>query len=143
MPTIARRVTKPPVYGREDNGLLMTPEEFDHAEFKEGWRYELINGVLVVSPIPLEKERDPNEELGYRLRFYRDSRAEGRMCLVTLHEHTLRTGNNRRRADRVIWVNLNRVPDYDDVPSIIAEFVSRRRRDRKRDYEDKRDEYMA
>ena len=143
MPTIAHRITKPSLYGPKDNGILMTPEEFDDAEFKDGWRYELINGVLIVTPIPLEKERDPNEELGYWLRYYRDSRPQGRMFLVTLHEHTVQVGRNRRRADRVVWVNFNRVPAPDDAPTVIAEFVSRRRRDRKRDYEDKRDEYMA
>ena len=33
--------------------------------FVEGWRYELINEVLVVSPIPSRSERDPNDEIGY------------------------------------------------------------------------------
>src|SRR5205823_2951491 len=31
-------------------GLLLTLDEFDAAEFEEGWRYELIHEVLVVSP---------------------------------------------------------------------------------------------
>ena len=44
--------------------MLLTPAEFDRARFQEGWRYELINGVLVVSPTPSRKERHPNEELG-------------------------------------------------------------------------------
>jgi hypothetical protein len=44
--------------------MLLTPAEFDHAQFREGWRYELINGVLIVSPSPSRKERDPNEESG-------------------------------------------------------------------------------
>ena len=33
-------------YGPGDNGTILTPAEFDRAEFEEGWRYELINGVL-------------------------------------------------------------------------------------------------
>ncbi len=50
--------------GPRSAGLLLTPAEFDRARFREGWRYELINGVLVVSPTPSRKERHPNEELG-------------------------------------------------------------------------------
>jgi hypothetical protein len=38
--------------GPRSAGVLLTTEEFDRARFVEGWRYELINEVLVVSPIP-------------------------------------------------------------------------------------------
>lgn len=35
------------------NGMLMTPEEFDAAtDFDELYSYELIHGVLIVSPPP-------------------------------------------------------------------------------------------
>ena len=54
--------------GPRSAGLLLTTAEFDRARFRDGWRYELINGVLVVSPTPSRKERHPNEELGYMLR---------------------------------------------------------------------------
>ena len=41
-------------------GLRMTPEEFDGVlDFDERYRYELINGVLVVTPPPGLSERDP------------------------------------------------------------------------------------
>ena len=66
MATVTRKRVQ--VFGIESNGTLMTPAEFDRAEFAEGWRYELINGVLIVSPTPLEEERDPNGELDYLLR---------------------------------------------------------------------------
>src|SRR5437879_5248900 len=87
--------------GPECNGILITPSEFDKADFEDGWRYELINGVLIVTPIPLENEADPNEELGYWLRSYRDHHPQGSALDVTLFERTLRTGQNRRRADRL------------------------------------------
>ncbi len=128
--------------GPESNGTLFTPREFDRAEFEEGWRYELINGVLVVTPIAAINERDPNEELGYLLRGYKDSHEHGPALDMTIHEYTMRTGQNRRRADRVIWARLGRLPSKRDVPSIVVEFVSSRRRDRIRDYETKRDEYL-
>ncbi|MCI0456934.1 MAG: Uma2 family endonuclease, partial [Gemmataceae bacterium] len=130
------------VFGPESNGTLMTPREFDRAEFVEGWRYELIHGVLIVSPIPSLNERDPNEELGHWLRTYREEHPQGTALDATIHEHTVKTRRNRRRADRVIWAGLGRLPTAKDVPAIIAEFVSPGRRDRKRDYEDKRDEYL-
>lgn len=53
--------------GSRSAGLLFTTVEFDRARFREGWRYELINGVLVASPTPSRKERHPNEGLGYLL----------------------------------------------------------------------------
>jgi len=50
-------------------GTLMTPEEFDAAEVDpdDGSRYELIHGVLVVTPIPADAEVGPNELLGHWL----------------------------------------------------------------------------
>src|SRR5438270_4846405 len=93
-------------FGPGSAGILMTTKEFDQAEFQEGARYELINGVLVVSPIPSEAERDPNEELGHLLRTYRDTHPQGSCLSRTFPEHTIKTRRNRRRADRVIWANL-------------------------------------
>jgi Uma2 family endonuclease len=130
------------VFGPESNGTLMTPKEFDQAEFVEGWRYELIYGVLIVSPPPLEGERDPNEELGYLLRLYRDTHPHGSTMDSTLSEHTVKTRGNRRRADRVIWAGLGRQPRKGERPTIVAELVSAGKRDRRRDYEEKRDEYL-
>jgi Uma2 family endonuclease len=138
---IARRVRRE--FGPGSAGISMTPREFDQADFVEGWRYELIDGRLIVSPIPSESERDPNEELGSWLRVYRRSHPEGSSLDATLHEHTVKTGRNRRRADRVIWAGLGRQPRRGETPSIIAEFVSSGKRDRERDYVEKRDEYMA
>ncbi len=132
-----------PCIGPDANGIVMTAREFDTADFEEGWCYELINGVLIVTPIPLENEADPNEELGYWLRNYRDRDPLGSALDATLSERIVRTGQNRRRADRVIWAGLGRLPRRFETPTIIAEFVSARRRDWIRDYVVKRDEYMA
>ncbi len=124
-------------------GTLMTPEEFDSAEdCDELYIYELIHGVLVVTPPPSEGERGPNELLGNWLFEYRTRHPQGRALDYTLAEHPLHTPKNRRRADRVIWTGLGRVPNVRrDQPTIVVEFVSAGRRSRLRDYEAKRDEY--
>lgn len=131
--------------GPELNGIAMTVEEFDVvAESDDLYQYELIHGVLIVNPIPSEQESDPNEELGHLLRKYGEDDPHGSVLDVTLPERYVQTGENRRRADRVIWAGLGRVPDpRTDVPTIVVEFVSHGRRNWLRDYIDKRDEYLA
>ena len=141
MATVAVR-KKQRLFGPASAGTLMTPREFDQADFVEGYRYELVRGVLIVSPSPLENERDPNEQLGHLLRTYLETHAEGEALNATLPEQTVRTKANRRRADRVIWAGLGRLPRRRDKPSIVVEFVSAGKKDRTRDYEEKRDEYL-
>jgi len=133
------------VIGPEQNGLKMTPQEFDDlTEVDELYTYELIHGVLVVNPPPLEQERGPNEELGYWLRQYQETHAQGNSLDATLSEQAVRTPDSRRRADRVIWAGLGRQPDpVNDVPTIVVEFVSAGRRNWQRDYIEKRDEYLS
>jgi Uma2 family endonuclease len=134
----------PPVLGPESAGMLMTPEEFDAVtEYDDGYRYELIRGVLVVTPIPSEAEAAPNDELGAMLRQYQRAHPQGAALDGTLPERYVQTRTGRIRADRVVWVGLGRTPDpAADVPAIVAELVSARRRDRRRDYEEKRQEYQ-
>lgn len=124
-------------------GSPLTPDEFDTAKFERGWRYELIHGVLVVSPATSPQERDPNEELGYWLRSYRDHHVDGPVLDKTLPEHDIHIGDQRRRADRVIWAGLGRLPAIDETPTIAIEFVSEGKRNMARDYEEKRREYLA
>jgi len=85
---------------------------------------------------------DPNEELGRWLRNYQENHSQGKALNKTLPERTVRTGANRRRADRVIWAGLGRLPRRLEPPTIVAEFVSKGKRNRVRDYETKRDEYL-
>jgi Uma2 family endonuclease len=132
-----------PVIGPEAAGILLTPRQFDRAEFEEGWRYELIHGVLVVSSTPLEQERDPNEELGRWLRNYQEDHPDGKALDKTLPEHTIYLKRNRRRADRAIWAGLGRLPRRKEIPTVIVEFVSEGKRSWLRDYLEKRDEFLA
>src|SRR5271157_4127464 len=85
MSTARVRRPKKARLGRHSNGMLMTPEEFDAAtDFDELYCYELIHGVLIVSPPPGESERDPNEELGHLLRAYQSGHEAGSALDKTL-----------------------------------------------------------
>ncbi len=132
--------------GPSSAGLRLTAREFDAIDdYDDCYRYELIRGVLVVSPTAGAWERDPNGELDFLLRLYKYQHPEGSSLDKTLFEHYIHLSDeDRRRADRVIWAGLGRVPDEDrDVPTIAVEFVSGSKRDWLRDYETKRDEYLA
>lgn len=126
-------------------GTLMTPEEFDAiTDWDDRFRYELIRGVLVVVPPAASGERGPNEILGHLLLTYQQTHPQGHSLDLTLPENLVMAGDDRRRADRVLWAGLGRMPDPDvDLPTIAVEFVSRGRRNRGRDYLAKRDEYLA
>lgn len=129
--------------GRHSNGMLLSPWEFDAADFEPGWRYELVHGVLVVNPAPLLEERDPNEELGRWLRNYQESHPGGSSLDFTVSEQTVHIGPHRRRVDRAIWAGLGRLPENYETPTITVEFVSEGKRNQQRDYEIKRDEYRT
>lgn len=134
-------------FGPRSAGKLMTPEEFDatpESAWDDRYRYELIRGILIVVPPVGGSEADPNQYLGYLLLQYQQP-DRGRAVLdVTLPERYVPGTENRRRCDRVVWVGLGRLPDLmQDVPAIVIEFVSMSRRDALRDYEAKRDEYLA
>jgi Uma2 family endonuclease len=127
--------------------MLMTPEEFDalpESAFDPRFRFELIHGVLVAVPPPGAGERSPNDELGYMLRLYRGTHPEGAAMDETLPEQTVVAGALRRRCDRAVWAGLGRLPDLTrDAPTIAIEFVSGKSVDRRRDYEEKRREYLG
>src|SRR5579885_2779928 len=89
------------------NGMPMTPEEFDaEDDWNPNYRYELVNGVLIVSPPAAEGERGPNDELGYLLRDYQYRHPQGSRINDTLSEQTVATAAGRRRMDRAIWIGF-------------------------------------
>ena len=125
-------------------GILLSPEEFDAVEeCDELYNYELVHGVLIVAPPPTIGERRPNDQLGHLLLSYKDHHPQGAALDLTLPEHLIRTPDSRRRADRVIWTGLGRIPDTRrDQATIAIEFVSASKRDFQQDYLAKRDEYL-
>src|SRR5690349_2459636 len=107
------------ILGLESAGLRMTPEEFDSIEeYDENYRYELVNGVVSVSPIPLPDETNPNDLLGYFLRIYQENHPNGKVLDATMPQQVIRTANGRRITDRAIWVGLGRFPNLEtDLPA--------------------------
>ncbi len=144
MSTVPQRKTRKSTINRSSNGMLMTPEEYDAiTDYDDLYRYELVHGVLIVSPFATPAETDPNGELEYLLRSYRDHHPRGSALDQTLFEFYINVKDSRRRADRAIWAGLGRTPDPEkDIPTILVEFVAKSTRDRVRDYEEKRREYL-
>ena len=128
------------------NGTLMSLDEFKSISEEEcdpHFRYELLNGVIVVSPPPSDGEIDPNDELGRLLRNYQDT-PQGKALDKTLFEREVATSVGLRRVDRALWIGFGRpINSKVDVPTILVEFVSHGKRAWLRDYEQKRTEYLA
>ena len=54
------KVSAPRRIGRRDNGIRMTPEEFDAIDdYDELYSYELLNGVLLVLPFQVMRRKMP------------------------------------------------------------------------------------
>ena len=131
--------------GLRSSGRSMTAAEVDALPercFDRNYRYEIIRGVLIVSPAAGNGEVDLDEYLGYLLIGHQETHPQSQVIDVTLSELALPGGENRRRCDRAIWLGLGHIPNLGtDLPAIVIEFVSRSRRDFLRDYIEKRDEY--
>jgi Uma2 family endonuclease len=131
--------------GPQSTGLKLSPEEFIAVEdCNELYHYELIHGVVVVSPIPEAAVRAPNDRFSYWLWTWHEKRGERTPFDETLYTVPIRCGDSVRLADRVIWTHLGRHPIWlKDVPSIVIDFVSNFNRQRRRDFDEKRVEYAA
>ena len=131
--------------GAASAGVSMSADEFDAiTDYDDSVNYELINGVLVVTPMSAYSERSPNDLLGHWLQKYKYEHSSGSRLIATVFEQYLHTQGNRRRADRVIWISrADNHPQPDiDVPTIVVEFVSPGKAAWRRDYVEKRDEYL-
>src|SRR5690606_4871998 len=70
----------PALIGKHSSGIRLSVEEFRQLhpqDVDENYRYEIVQGVLIVTPPPDIAERDPNEELGHLLRTYQRSHPQG------------------------------------------------------------------
>ena len=132
--------------GADSAGLLMTLDEFEaieHENVDPRYRYELINGVVVVSPPPSDGEARPNDVLGHLLWSYLESHKQGKCLDDTMCQREVKTRVGIRRVDRAMWIGFGRrIRSKRDLATIIVEFVGPGKRAFLRDYEEKRDEYL-
>jgi Uma2 family endonuclease len=56
--------------GPAEHGRPFSLDEFESSDYVEGYKYELIDGRLFVSPIPDLPENSLEEWLGFKLRYY-------------------------------------------------------------------------
>jgi Uma2 family endonuclease len=109
------------------NGTLMSIEEFESLTEEDcdpRFRYELINGVVIVNPPPGDFEIDANDELGRLLRNYQETPA-GKVLDKTLFEREVKTRVGIRRVDRALWIGFGRsIRSKRDRATILIEFVS-------------------
>lgn len=128
------------------NGLLMSIDEFESIDAEQcdlRFRYELIHGVVIVSPAPSDAEADPSDELGTMLRNYRATHPQGKALDKTLAEREVKTRVGIRRVDRALWIGFGRrISSRRDLPTIVVEFVSPGKKAWLRDFAVKRDEYL-
>ena len=128
--------------GPEDEGRALSADEFAEAEYREPWRYERVDGRLIVMPPSGPGHREASEPLRDHLGAYRLAHPE--IVRMVCSEAWVRRGE---LADRIgdIGVYLTR----DDEPSIpperapdlMFEIVSPSAEDRRRDYVEKRADY--
>jgi LAO/AO transport system ATPase len=139
----AQGITK---IGPADHGRRMSLAEFEHAEMQAGYLYELGRGVIVVSDIPNPKHMAVVLGTRDQLIMYQftqptmvHSIAGGAECKILLADL-----QSERHPDIALYKTPP--PDDDDpwsiwIPELVIEVVSLR--SELRDYEEKREEYLA
>ncbi len=133
--------------GPADHGKRMALDDFDHAEVQEGYLYELGRGVIVVSDVPSKRHlfqftaiRD--QLVAYKLahlgRIHTIAGSGECKILVPGYE-------SERHPDLAVYKTAP--PDADDelwsiwIPELVIEIVSPG--SEQRDYDEKREEYLA
>lgn len=122
----------------------MLADEFDTLEhYDDCYRYELIDGVLVVRPVPSDAVADMNDLLGYLLYEYKTQHPRGHSLDASRSRRCIRSTNSRRLVERGAWTGLGRRPNSArDVPAIAIDFVLTDTRDWVADYRRRSTEYL-
>ncbi len=128
--------------GRNDEGRPVSSEEFAEAEFDEPWKYERLDGRLVVLAPSGEEHIDATDPWYERLFLYK--LAHPAFVQRVVSEAWIRVD---RGTDRIGDIGVYLVPDGpvpripDRVPDLMFEVVSPDRISRDRDYVRKRADY--
>ena len=129
--------------GRRDDGRPTSAGEFADAFYEEPWKYERIDGRLVVMSPEGTGHALQGESWLKRLHVYSYNHPDVIKAVISQAWVRLDDGNDRI-AD--IGVYLGGAPADldipDQVPDLIFEIVSRAKKDKRRDYVEKRAEYQ-
>src|SRR5262249_30874673 len=131
--------------GPEDHGKRMSLADFDHAEAKEGYLYELYRGVIIPSDVPKIRHLRQVGYLRHVLEVYAgqpvgqiNTVAGGSECKILLWD---------QQTERHPDISIYKLPPPDEdnpwtnwVPEIVIDVVSPG--SEQRDYEEKRQDYL-
>jgi len=132
--------------GADSAGVRMTPEEFDsfeEGEWDELYRYEFVNGVLVVRELESDEICDLNQRLGNEFWLWMRNEDRAGEQFRTLPNRYLYLKRSRRLVHRMVWTGIHGRPKSTDIPAIAVDFLSPGTRYWKRDYEVRCDEYLS
>lgn len=125
-----------------DAGRELTHEEFAEADFQEPWRYERVHGkVVVMTPAGFEHNA-AGQPFRNHLGAYMLSHPEIMEYLLP-ESWIVIDENTERIADIAVYLHSDEEhpASPERIPELVFEIVSPRTADRRRDYEEKRNEY--
>jgi Uma2 family endonuclease len=132
--------------GPADHGRQMSLADFDHAEVQEGYLYELGRGVIVVSDVPKRRHLAQVLETRTQLIAYQLANPNRIYAICSGSECKLLVGRyqSERHPDLAVYKTLP--PEGEDfwstwIPELVIEVVSPA--SELRDYQEKREEYLA
>ncbi len=127
---------------QSDADMELTREEFLEAEFDSQWRYERVQGQLLVDPLPEFWHRVAVMNVTNHLGAYRLHHSES-VEFVFQSSHTVVDDDTDRIPDIAVYLKSNEdLAEFPfRVPDLVFEVVSAGWASMKRDYEEKRDEY--
>ncbi len=131
--------------GPEDTGRKMTMEEFREADETPGYLYELARGVLEVSEVPADAHGQIIHNLHVRLILYYLQHQD--LILRLAHGSDIQllifeTESDRHPDLAIVFRGAPLNPRGRQIPGLVVEVVSPGARARRRDYEEKREEYL-
>lgn len=140
-------ITSPLQLGPADRGRALSLREYLDAEVAEGYRYELSRGRLEVTQVPGEFPHGLILYFLYRALARYDEQHPGvilRFGGAGEYQIVLPGRGSGRNPDLAVTTRgTTRDASGRRPPSLVFEVVSRGRRARRRDYEAKREEYLA
>jgi Uma2 family endonuclease len=133
--------------GPADHGRKMSLADFDHADVQEGYLYELGRGVIVVSDVPKRRHLAQVLETRKQLTLYQLAYPNRIHAICAGSECKLLIGRyeSERHPDLAVYKTL--LPEEDDdfwstwIPELVIEVISLG--SELRDYQEKREEYLA